>query len=484
MMTIRGSWKKHQCRLRQVMICAASLFVPLLVSPAADAKGGDKEPARCLWERDWGEGPCNSGKVEVAGCSGSDCGCSISRCFNNLSSYQDFRDCGDHLDRACRIDERPVIEGQWGGACKSNRAEVAGCYASCNGSTSMCFKTVEEVDSKRAVFVAALAANLAYAGEIDRGPTNTPEPLADVEAALAEALPRLYAPPLGPNATRVIKAFRYPEKDLFAFGTVETTSIVIAFRGSRGGFGDAVKDCWERHGTGVLGVAQAIGDVIIGNFDACLQDTLESDPDGANWAMNLDRAPDDACPGMSGLLTHHGICTGLDHVYLDIKTWIAQQRGGRRLIVTGHSLGGALATLLMYRLMKDGATTPMDRFYTFAAPWVGYRDCVLGTESLYAAYGYRQKQTAVKGWRMEMLGDPVPVMTKVANLCTRGPGFGFPYYPFPRIDSENPHNGDNYVAAAADAHVAAGGASCSSSGSCTWRQGSCCFGGVIPVAVP
>jgi hypothetical protein len=68
---------------------------------------------------------------------------------------------------------------------------------------------------------------------------------------------------------------------------------------------------------------------------------------------------------------HDGFWTALDSVYKGIAAEIVKQGGfkQKKVFVTGHSLGGTLATLCAVRLQKDKYGSPM--VYTFASPRVG-----------------------------------------------------------------------------------------------------------------
>jgi hypothetical protein len=72
-----------------------------------------------------------------------------------------------------------------------------------------------------------------------------------------------------------------------------------------------------------------------------------------------------------GIKIHDGFWNSLDSVYADLVREITRQGGfkSKKLFLTGHSLGGALATLCGLRLFKDGhgkATV-----YTYGCPRVG-----------------------------------------------------------------------------------------------------------------
>jgi hypothetical protein len=72
-----------------------------------------------------------------------------------------------------------------------------------------------------------------------------------------------------------------------------------------------------------------------------------------------------------GVEVHDGFWTALDSVYKGLAAEIVRQGGfkGKKVFLTGHSLGGALATLCALRLQKDrhGSAT----VYSFGSPRVG-----------------------------------------------------------------------------------------------------------------
>jgi hypothetical protein len=72
-----------------------------------------------------------------------------------------------------------------------------------------------------------------------------------------------------------------------------------------------------------------------------------------------------------GIEVHDGFATALDAVYKGLAAEIVRQGGfkQKKVFVTGHSLGGALATLCAARMQKDG--TGSAAVYTFGSPRVG-----------------------------------------------------------------------------------------------------------------
>jgi triacylglycerol lipase len=77
--------------------------------------------------------------------------------------------------------------------------------------------------------------------------------------------------------------------------------------------------------------------------------------------------------GMGGKV-HEGFNQALTHVYTEIRRAIAEfQDRGQSLWFTGHSLGGALATLAVAKLRYE-EDKPVYGLYTYGQPRVGNRD--------------------------------------------------------------------------------------------------------------
>jgi hypothetical protein len=74
-----------------------------------------------------------------------------------------------------------------------------------------------------------------------------------------------------------------------------------------------------------------------------------------------------------GVMVHRGFWKALDSdsVYTRVVQAVKKQGGfqGKKVFVTGHSLGAALATLCAARMSKDGTGTPVA--YTYGGPRVG-----------------------------------------------------------------------------------------------------------------
>jgi triacylglycerol lipase len=75
----------------------------------------------------------------------------------------------------------------------------------------------------------------------------------------------------------------------------------------------------------------------------------------------------DLIPFDDGSMVHEGFLKALDQIWVDLNSYIKTIRSGRSLWFTGHSLGGALATLAARR------STGTTGLFTFGCPRVGDR---------------------------------------------------------------------------------------------------------------
>lgn len=67
---------------------------------------------------------------------------------------------------------------------------------------------------------------------------------------------------------------------------------------------------------------------------------------------------------------HGGFVTAFNNVYTSIKNKLEPSLGGKKLFVAGHSLGGALASLLTYRISLDYSEA-QPAMYVYGCPPVG-----------------------------------------------------------------------------------------------------------------
>ncbi len=70
-------------------------------------------------------------------------------------------------------------------------------------------------------------------------------------------------------------------------------------------------------------------------------------------------------------LVHYGFCRAVDAVYPAVRSMLSSYPRDWRIWVTGHSLGGAMASLVSHRLASEGF--PIRAVYTFGSPRAGDR---------------------------------------------------------------------------------------------------------------
>ena len=70
----------------------------------------------------------------------------------------------------------------------------------------------------------------------------------------------------------------------------------------------------------------------------------------------------------SPVKAHLGFVSALDLVYSDVLKFLKKNSTGKKLYITGHSLGGALASLLGYRLAQDSKLDFSPIQYVYGCP--------------------------------------------------------------------------------------------------------------------
>jgi len=68
---------------------------------------------------------------------------------------------------------------------------------------------------------------------------------------------------------------------------------------------------------------------------------------------------------------HSGFKTELDKLYPEVIKWLGKKLTTKKIVITGHSLGAAMATICASRFHQEGADLVL---YTYGSPRVGNRE--------------------------------------------------------------------------------------------------------------
>jgi pimeloyl-ACP methyl ester carboxylesterase len=219
--------------------------------------------------------------------------------------------------------------------------------------------------------------------------------------------------------TRII---RQNENDLQAVIYAHNNLVVVAFRGSCGTDAGMSGNVWT------LGIPVAKS----GN--------------SKNWAMNYNGASNPTVPGFNGKAAHDGWAKatnvqlgGGKNFYEEVAQWTRVALGAERsvkwLLITGHSMGGAMAHYFAYRFLdKNGPWVPRaftdakqgrfvrTRILTFGAPKGGYGACGSNAASLEVDYNRVLRDREAFAGSVEIKGDGIPDMTQKSGVCPRTMG--------------------------------------------------------------
>jgi len=87
------------------------------------------------------------------------------------------------------------------------------------------------------------------------------------------------------------------------------------------------------------------------------------------WIEDIDAVPMPFLPDPRAGLVHMGFLLVYMHIRRSIQDLLKKScQGAKRILVTGHSLGGALAEFCSYEIQKSGTFGVVPEMHTFAGP--------------------------------------------------------------------------------------------------------------------
>jgi hypothetical protein len=148
----------------------------------------------------------------------------------------------------------------------------------------------------------------------------------------------------------------------------------------------------------------------VGNFVVV---AFRGTADIRNWLTDVEFAK---APIASGVRVHHGFLKSAEAILPLLQVKLGHPADSKPLIITGHSLGGALASLAAYKLQQAGY--PIESVYTFASPRVGnagWRDAYHQLIN-----GPCGSHLGNKSFRVAAVGDLVPLIPGIFTTFRDG----------------------------------------------------------------
>ena len=112
---------------------------------------------------------------------------------------------------------------------------------------------------------------------------------------------------------------------------------------------------------------------VAGNADMILVSFRGTEQNLKDWLTDLDAIKADGPTGTG--MVHKGFYDALLGVWDNLMATITSfQDKGQKIWFTGHSLGGALATLAVAKMLSETHVSPVNGLYTYGKPRVGAAD--------------------------------------------------------------------------------------------------------------
>jgi hypothetical protein len=123
---------------------------------------------------------------------------------------------------------------------------------------------------------------------------------------------------------------------------------------------------------------------------------------------------------------HRGFYGGALAAYAFIETYLDKFYSGQKLLITGHSLGGAVALILSEMLRRDKRFAPQIVLYTYGAPRAGDTTFIESAQSLvhHRIVNQNDPVPSVPATWMNTFAEPVPMYGANAGVLAFNPAAG------------------------------------------------------------
>ncbi|KAF2389273.1 lipase family protein [Pseudomonas frederiksbergensis] len=139
---------------------------------------------------------------------------------------------------------------------------------------------------------------------------------------------------------------------------------------------------------------------------------------------------------------HRGFYGGAQAVYPFVVGYLEKFYSGQKLMITGHSLGGAVALILSEMLRRNSRYSPNIVLYTYGAPRAGDTTFIDSAQSLihHRIVNQNDPVPSVPATWMNTFSKPKPMYLANAAVLTLNPAAGFTFLVWGMIN----FSGDDY----------------------------------------